>query len=155
MFSLAVILIGLQGLAMMVDEFYFHQKRGLGRWESIGHPIDSLCFLIPIALTFWPYNTEMAIAYIASAVLSCLIITKDEWVHSKECEASENWLHAVLFVLHSAILFSIYQLWTKAALGPLNIGLVVTIALFASYQVIRWNVKFSPLRRKEHIEYGN
>ena len=31
-----------QGLAILVDEFWFHHRRGLPRWERLGHPIDTL-----------------------------------------------------------------------------------------------------------------
>ena len=40
----------IQGLFMFVDEFYYHHKRGLPRWERMGHPADTIsvliCFLI-------------------------------------------------------------------------------------------------------------
>jgi len=37
-----------QGLAILVDEFYFHFARGLPRWEHLGHPLDTFTVLAPI-----------------------------------------------------------------------------------------------------------
>src|SRR5262245_62756094 len=35
----------LQTFCMAVDEFYFHRRRGLPRWERLGHPLDTLAAL--------------------------------------------------------------------------------------------------------------
>lgn len=139
MFTLAAVLIGLQGLAMLVDEFYFHRKRGLGPWERVGHPVDSVAFLIPIVISLFSFSAFTAVLYVVSAVFSCLIITKDEWVHTKECEALENWLHAILFMLHPAILLLIYFLWQNGANQLLSLGLAATVTAFTSYQIFAWN----------------
>src|SRR6185295_1334290 len=40
--AMVVIPIALQGLAMAVDELWFHRRRGLPRWERLGHPLDTL-----------------------------------------------------------------------------------------------------------------
>jgi hypothetical protein len=37
-----------QGLAILVDEFYFHFARGLPRWEHLRHPLDTFTVLAPI-----------------------------------------------------------------------------------------------------------
>ena len=37
-----------QGLAILVDDFYFHVARGLPRWEHLGHPLDTFTVLAPI-----------------------------------------------------------------------------------------------------------
>jgi hypothetical protein len=54
-----------QGLAIAVDEFYFHRKRGLPRWERVGHPVDTfsvlLCFLFVL---FVPYSEGALMGYI-------------------------------------------------------------------------------------------
>jgi hypothetical protein len=31
------------GLAILLDQFYFHFARGLPRWERLGHPLDTFC----------------------------------------------------------------------------------------------------------------
>ncbi len=102
----------LQGLLMFFDEFYFHRKRGLPKWERIGHPLDTLTVLI----CFWfllvneptDFNLKVAIGLMA---FSCLFITKDEFVHTQECSASENWLHSALFVLHPITFLSAALIW--------------------------------------------
>jgi hypothetical protein len=49
--------------------------------------------------------------YAALAIVSCLFVTKDEFVHARRCTAGEHWLHAVLFLVHPLILASVALLW--------------------------------------------
>ncbi len=42
MLPLLLLPVLMQGLAMFVDEFVFHRRRGLPRWERLGHPLDTL-----------------------------------------------------------------------------------------------------------------
>jgi len=42
--------LAVQGLAILVDEFYFHLARGLPRWERIGHPAQILTQSLPSTL---------------------------------------------------------------------------------------------------------
>lgn len=130
---------------MFVDEFYFHHKRGLGRWEVIGHPLDTLsvlvCFLF---LLLMPSSLNNLWIYSGLAVFSCLLITKDEFVHQKECTASEQWLHSVLFILHPVILaVAAYLWWTNSELFLLKIQAVI-ILLFMVYQILFWSFKREP-----------
>lgn len=124
---------------MFFDEFHFHRKRGLGRWEAIGHPVDTLFFLACFiqALIFEP-STENVPVFLFLSAASCLIITKDEWVHAKECDPLEQWLHALLFVLHPLALLVLYQAWTR---GHTNLILIhsIFIGFFFLYQAIYWN----------------
>ncbi len=43
-----------QTFLITFDEWYFHLKRGLPKWERIGHPLDTLtaifCLLVPLCL---------------------------------------------------------------------------------------------------------
>jgi hypothetical protein len=96
----------LQGGLLLIDEFYFHRRRGLGLWERVGHPIDNLLLFFPLVFAFFrgPESDTARWIYFGFSALSCLLITKDEWVHTRECGASENWLHALLFVLHPVAL---------------------------------------------------
>jgi len=143
----------IQAAAISFDEYYFHIKRGLPKWERIGHPLDTLSFMACLAFVLLiPYEASMIKVYIALAVLSCLMITKDEFVHKHHCPAAEQWLHALLFVNHSAMLTAMGFLWPKVhgAADPswvpegsachtflwVQAGLV---ALFFLYQVIYWN----------------
>jgi hypothetical protein len=113
-----------------------------------GHPLDTLtviaCFLFLVVNTF---DWENLAIYVGLSVFSCLFVTKDEWIHSKECVPLENWLHALLFVLHPIILGSAGVLWflrdlenqasiSSAVLqGQVYAGVVVMV-----YQVGYWCV---------------
>jgi hypothetical protein len=102
----------LQGIAMMVDEFYFHQRRGLGRWERIGHPMDSASVLIAFGiLVFMPFEKTALWLFAAAFVVSNLLVTKDEFVHQKECVPAECWLHSLLFILHPLVLLGAALTW--------------------------------------------
>jgi hypothetical protein len=135
-----------QALAMFYDEFYFHHKRGLPLWERIGHPLDTLsvltCYLF---IYFADYNQANLMIYIGLCAFSCLLITKDEFIHTQLCEARENWLHALLFVLHPITFLSAGLIW-KDQINPsfLMIQPLVTF-LFMLYQILYW----SPLWNKK------
>lgn len=93
-----------QAFVLTFDEFYFHMKRGLPLWERIGHPLDT--FTVVLCLSFvliFPYNQVFLLPFIILAVMSCLFVTKDEFVHKEHCNAKEQWLHSLLFVLHPLV----------------------------------------------------
>ena len=137
----------LQGLAMFVDEWVFHRKRGLPRWERLGHPLDtlsaSLCYGWLVAIPpSHPYGLSV---YVGLCAFSCLFITKDEFVHAKVCEPLENWLHAVLFVLHPIVFLAFGLIWRSGTdVWALKGALVATAALLA-YQLLYWNLRRAPL----------
>lgn len=137
--------LGLQALAMVVDELYFHRRRGLPRWERIGHPIDTLSVLgcYAFALSFSPSGRH-AVAYAVLSAFSCLLVTKDEWVHAARCGAPEQWLHAVLFVLHPIVLGVGALLWFEQERALLWLSLCLT-AGFGAYQALYWNVPWKEL----------
>jgi hypothetical protein len=124
-----------QGILMFFDEFVFHHKRGLKRWERIGHPVDSFFFLLPFLYT---QIFESTTVFIALSVLSCIMITKDEFVHTEECEGRENWLHSVLFILHPVALYGLWIAWRNDLNTIINIQSFI-ILLFMLYQIIYWN----------------
>lgn len=127
---------------MLVDEFYFHQKRGLPTWERWGHPLDSLSVLAPFIYLLLSEQTQPhALVYLGLSLGSCVFITKDEWVHAKECSASENWLHALLFLLHPMVFFCAGLLWWQGEWIPLRMQSLV-IAAFMIYQILRWNISW-------------
>lgn len=135
----------LQGILMFVDEFYFHHKRRLGKWESLGHPIDTLCFLMCF---LYPLFFDQEFAFFVLAIVSSLIITKDEWVHSHQCLAQENWLHSLLFVLHPVALMGLYFAWKNEFYMMIKIQGTI-IFLFGIYQFLYWNV-FTKTKWKIH-----
>lgn len=155
MWFLALLPFCLQAIAIAFDELYFHLRRGLPLWERIGHPLDTLslllCFFI---LLFLPYNDFNLKIYIGCSLFSCLMVTKDEFIHKHHSPAAENWLHALLFILHPINLIVAAFFWpisqgleTAAPLWlqqpePLKIFLYVqasAIFLFFIYQFVFWN----------------
>jgi len=128
----------LHGILMFFDEFHYHHRRGLGRWESVGHPVDTLlflsCFIYALVV-----NPAHIIGFIVLAVLSTLIITKDEFVHAQQCRGGEQWLHALLFSIHPVALIGLYMAWTRGWRLLVAVQACV-IVLFGIYQIVYWNV---------------
>jgi hypothetical protein len=135
--------IALQALAMVFDELYFHRKRGLPRWERIGHPLDTFTVIISYAVLVFLVPTAFNLKlYIGLCAFSCLFITKDEFVHTENCEASENWLHAVLFVLHPITFLAAGMIWWDQ-LNPLFLKMQLLILIIVMiYQVLYWRIPF-------------
>lgn len=130
----------LQAFAMFFDEFYFHRKRGLPKWERIGHPLDTLSVVACYAYLYFQLPTELNIKiYIGLCAFSCLLITKDEFIHTEVCEARENWLHAVLFVLHPISFLSAGIIWKDGLNPALIIAQPIFILIFMIYQIIYWS----------------
>lgn len=147
----------LQMIVIGVDEFYFHLKRGLPKWERLGHPLDTLtvlaCFLFVLCVPYSPLSLKI---YIGLALFSCIFVTKDEFVHKEHCPASEQWLHALLFINHPLVLTSAGLIWrvlqhTETPLwlqsllpfaGSLRLMLLMQVIFtgaFFIYQTIYWN----------------
>lgn len=129
-----------QIVAIGVDEYYFHIKRGLPKWERIGHPLDTLTVLLCFAFALIIAPSEGMIKwYVALGILSCLMITKDEFVHKHYCPPAEHWLHAVLFINHPILLTSMGLMWYYGH-GFLFLALqALAVFGFFLYQVIYWN----------------
>lgn len=131
----------LQACAMLVDEFYFHHRRGLPLWEKVGHPFDSMTvFLSYFYLTQFPPTDEHLYVYIGLCSFSCLFITKDEFIHSLKCEASENWLHSILFILHPITFLSAGVIWWQNLYPSFLIVQPVIILVFMGYQITYWSM---------------
>ena len=157
MWITALIPFALQALAILLDEGYFHVKRGLPKWERIGHPIDTFSVLLCMGFVLWvPFSLQTLIIYIVLATLSSILVTKDEWVHKSHCPPSEMWLHAVLFTLHPITLAVAGFIW------PITKGVELTtwihcwlneaaylqtflqmqfcsMGIFLLYQIVFWN----------------
>jgi hypothetical protein len=132
-----------QALIMLVDELHFHRRRGLPRWERIGHPIDTLSVLACYTVAVTQPASEAALAvYAALAALSCVVITKDEFVHARRCTPAEQWLHALLFVLHPVVLGAAALLWLQGARTLLMVQAGLTL-VFGCYQTLYWNLPWS------------
>ncbi|MDZ4662844.1 MAG: hypothetical protein SGJ18_14625 [Pseudomonadota bacterium] len=124
-----------QGILMAVDEFYFHRRRGLPKWEIWGHPVDTLSVLLCLTLIIlFPQMTWQY--YLVPATVSCLCVTKDEWVHSELCEPFEGWIHSLLFIIHPLVLWSFFEL-AKAHISFL-FYLLLGLLVFLIYQIVFW-----------------
>ncbi len=137
----------LQGILMVYDES-LHRRRGLGAWERWGHPLDTLSVFIPltIAAVFEFSETTLQI-FIAAAAVSCVLVTKDEFVHTRECDAREHWVHAALFVLHPLVFVATGALWW---LNPSDVVLASQpwiLGVFFTYQIIFWSYLWKPIVR--------
>lgn len=157
MWILSILPFALQAILMFFDEGYFHIRRGLPKWERIGHPIDTLSVLACMAfILFIPYSKTALAIYIVLASFSSILVTKDEFVHKDHCPATENWLHAVLFTLHPITLTCAGFMWPvvqNAEVTPwiarwldrpdiLSLFLqmqFVTMIFFLFYQIVFWN----------------
>lgn len=146
-----------QAIAILLDEWIFHIKRGLPRWERIGHPLDTLTVLACLGFVlFVPYSPFALKGYIGLSLFSSLFVTKDEFVHKHFCPWREQWLHALLFTLHPTTLAMAGLIWPiihGAETAPwlsswldhpveLSIflkGQMGLMSLFCLYQIIYWN----------------
>jgi hypothetical protein len=138
---MAFLPFALQGLVMGVDEFYCHRRRGLGRWERLGHPLDTLSFLICLVLLLALAPSRLGLFVYATAALgSCLLITKDEWQHMQRSDGFENWLHALLFMLHPVLLIWAGWLWWNLEGRPVLWAAAALSAVFLIYQSLYWNL---------------
>ncbi|HYX38900.1 MAG TPA: hypothetical protein VE954_37820 [Oligoflexus sp.] len=144
MTSLEQLFVGLacaQGIFIAIDELVFHRRRGLGTFERWGHIADSLLFAAPLGVTvfFLPQGTPM-LAFIALAVLSSLLVTKDEWIHAAECRGGEHWCHSILFTLHGTVLLTAAFLWQDDPYSwPLKVMPLLVLG-WGGYQFLYWHV---------------
>lgn len=134
-----------QALVIGIDEWAFHLKRGLPKWERIGHPIDTLTLLLCLGFVILvPYSKPMLWIFIGLSLFSCLMVTKDEFVHKEHCPAKEQWLHALLFLNHPVVLTCMGLMWPDLGVREdMRFFLYVQgvlISLFCLYQIIYWNI---------------
>jgi hypothetical protein len=150
----------LQMLCMTIDEFVFHKRRGLPRWERIGHPLDTATVLICFGWVLSAPPSPGAVAVFTTlGVFSTLFVTKDEFVHNRHCTGAEQWLHALLFILHPSVLASVALLWPAAHAGGSSLAGWVLYSgieraflllaagltlLFGIYQFVYWNLLWRP-----------
>lgn len=164
----ALVPFALQALTIFFDEAIYHVRRGLPKWERVGHPLDTLSVLLCMAFVIWvPFSRQNLFFYILLTVFSTIFITKDEFVHKTHCSASEQWLHAILFILHPITLACAGFIWPIAqnvetsswiaswldnpdALRFFLYGQCFTMTLFLIYQVLFWNIiwKNKPVLQK-------
>jgi sorbitol-specific phosphotransferase system component IIC len=147
--SFAVIPLFAQAGLMLVDEFIFHHRRGLPKWECVGHPIDTASVLVCYAVAVFKEPSSAALGwYLALACGSCLLVTKDEFLHASVCTPSEHWIHSMLFVLHPIVLGVVAWQWLIHEYALAQVQLVVTL-LFGLYQVGYWCAVRKPVSKAE------
>ena len=135
-----------QAIAMAIDEGYFHRRRGLPRWERLGHPVDTATVALAYAwLALAPPTPAHAAVFAAIALASCLVVTKDEWIHARVCAPGEHWLHAVLFVLHPIAFAGVAVLWWRGLPWPARAQVALALA-FATYQLVYWSPRWKRAR---------
>ncbi|MNJ93349.1 hypothetical protein D3C87_110280 [compost metagenome] len=136
----------IQGTAILLDEFFFHRKRGLPRWERIGHPFDTMTVIACLMFLYFFDRTPLTEnIYIGMAVFSSICVTKDEWIHRKYCTAEEMWLHAILFMMHPLVLYTAMVEWETAR--PAFLMLSAGVFVFFVYQIVYWNFVEGKLRQ--------
>jgi len=140
---LLLILGATQAAMMLIDEGIFHHRRGLDKFERWGHVADTSLFCIALLVPafFDPSRISNAV-FIVLAIASCLLITKDEWIHAEACEPIEHWCHAMLFVLHGAILVLIGLIWNLQPGAWELRALPVAVFFWGLYQHLYWNVYY-------------
>jgi hypothetical protein len=133
----------LQAVVMFVDEGIFHRRRGLERFERWGHVADTLMFFATLCVPAFFAPTQAALAtFVVLALGSSLLITKDEWIHAEVCSGAEQWCHAMLFVLHGALLTVLGFVW-KESPEVIELKLLpVAVLLWALYQHSYWNIYY-------------
>jgi hypothetical protein len=138
--------IAIQVAAFSVDELYYHRRRGLPAWERWGHPVDTLGLAVCVTVTLFLQPTHGALVlYVALCILSSLLLTKDEWVHSKRCQGGEAWFHAVLFLVHPLVLISMGMLWAREEARAARGVFLAAVTACMVYQSVYWNI----VRRNE------
>jgi len=145
MLALLLVPVVLQATAMLVDEGWYHRRRGLPRWERLGHPADTLTTALCYAwlLSTRPASWTLA-SYIGLAVLSCLFVTKDEPIHARVCTAGEQWIHSVLFLLHPVVFAAFGVIWwTGVGAWAVPVQLLLTLG-WMTYQIVYWSFVWKP-----------
>jgi hypothetical protein len=131
-----------QSILMGIDE-HLHRKRGLGMWERLGHPLDTLTVFVPLSyISKNDFSSTRQIVYIILSIFSCFFITKDEFVHARECSPFENWLHSLLFVLHPLIFLCSGIIWRYHPENNFLFIQSLLICIFMIYQVLQWSLKW-------------
>lgn len=155
-----VLVIGLafaaQAMAMLLDEFRHHRRRGLPLWERVGHPLDTASVLgCLLMVLIRPYDSESIRSYAGLAIFSSVFVTKDEWIHARLCMPAERRLHGLLFALHPLTLALVAWMWPRIhprvgapdpVLTALFLGQLALASGFFLYQTLYWNF-YEPHRR--------
>lgn len=140
-----VFIASLHGTLFMIDEHFFHKKRGLVKGELLSSIIDGILFLTPITLTvFTRHSFELEKIYIVLSVLSCISISKNEFFY-RGIEQKERLIHSALYVLHPILLYTFYMAWISNFFAiHLNFWTIQLVYLAMcvqtmAYKTVYWN----------------
>ena len=151
--TLFYLAIAAQGFVILFDEFHYHFKRDLPRWERIGHPLDTFSVILPFsAMSFLPYPGHTPALLISLMVLSCIFISKDEGVHAERSPQGEHLLHAFLFMLHPLVFIAAWLVWREQGPTTAHKLQLSMLSSFFIYQVVYWNFLKKPMREKTGAE---
>ncbi|MBI1764474.1 MAG: hypothetical protein HYR56_23870 [Acidobacteria bacterium] len=115
--------------------------------------MDTLTVLFCFGWVFLVVPTTVTVcAYTGLSLFSCLFVTKDEAIHCQVCKASEQWVHALMFMLHPLILLSaglLWPVWHGQALSFFTytgfersflLGNTLLTFGFGLFQLLYWNL---------------
>lgn len=149
-----------QSALLLFDEFYYHRKRELPKWERIGHPLDTLSVLFCLLwLLHSSYSTTNLIIYLFFMLISAIFITKDELIHSKLCSGGEHWIHSLLYILHPVWMATNAWTWYLWQQGNGEIAWILKFQIliiipFLFYQFLYWNFILNS-NRKQSLPVNN
>lgn len=131
--------LAVQGTLSLLDEALFHRWRVLGRTESWSHVFDTGFFALTISMPAFltPTKTRLAL-FVLGALISSVGITKDNWIHERECSPGEQWIHSLLFVLHPLVLATLAWLWLEQKNPELRGACFLGALAGVTYQFTYW-----------------
>jgi hypothetical protein len=137
--TILMLLTSVQIALFAIDELHCHRKRGLPRWEIIGHPIDTVSTLLTYSIAvFLEFSPTHLTWYTLSALASCIIVTKDEFVHAKLCDGFESWIHALMFMLHPVMFIAFGYAWSLGEASHIMQLIAGSALLVGVYQIVFW-----------------
>lgn len=134
-----MLVVSLQGLLLAYDEIVLHRAREMPVWERWGHPMDTFFFALPFLASSFGRVWMTPSMYICLAILSSLVILKDEWVHTGRISAQESFLHGCLFLLHPVTLYWGYENYILQHTAILAVVATMLVAVLC-LQILFWNI---------------
>ncbi|MBS1985442.1 MAG: hypothetical protein JST16_14850 [Bdellovibrionales bacterium] len=96
---------------LILDETKNHSRRPIGRRERMGLILDALMLAWLASFVFFvKYSEGMAFVYGALALLTLLLVTRQE-LHVRECDRRERWMHSLLFISYPLVVITLAAFW--------------------------------------------
>ena len=145
MITFLLIIMSLQVILFHVDEYYFHRKRGLSKYEIASAITDGAFYVLPLIIaTFAKFDSIWKTIFIVLAGISCLSIAKNELFYPA-LQVKERIIHSLLYVLHPILLYSFYISWKGNFFDAYPNFWILQLLYVAIgfktviYQIIYWN----------------